>query len=84
MCPKHSEAKQTETMEFGTKKALLQGHKENAGLHTHTPKAQTPQRASVKHFSRQDEGVWWVLANFLVQEPFVLASIQGGQVMMFL
>ena len=32
MCLKLSEAKQTEMMESGGEKALLQGHKENGGL----------------------------------------------------
>ena len=26
MCPKHSDAKQTEMLEFGAEKGLLQGH----------------------------------------------------------
>ena len=34
---------QTETVEFGAQKALLQGHKENGGLHTHKKDPKLPK-----------------------------------------
>ena len=82
MCFLHSKAKQTKTLKLGTKKCLLQGHRKRWVA----PAPQTPN--SQKGFSKailkaSEAGVRLVIADFLVQEFFVLAEVREGQVMKF-
>ena len=82
MCFLHSKAKQTKTLKLGTKKCLLQGHRKRWVA----PAPQTPN--SQKGFSKailkaSEAGVRLVIADFLVQEFFVLAEVREGPVMKF-
>jgi len=80
MCPTHSEARQTETYDFGAQKGLLQGHSRRMGgscpprPHTLLGFQQSIFKGKVRG------GLWLVVPNFLVWESFVLAAVHIGPV----
>ena len=81
MCPMHSEAKQTETSEFGAEKGLLQGHaRRTGGLYPKNPELPKEFQQSIFKDNVRDG----VAANFLVLESFVLSAVHVGQVSMSL
>ena len=53
MCSMSSEAKKTETSEFGAEKDLLQGHSRRWVTHAPSSQTWTPQRVSAKNFKGQ-------------------------------
>ena len=82
MCFLHSKAKQTKTLKLGAKKGLLQGHPKRWVVPA--PKKPNSQKGFSKAILKASEaGVRLVVADFLVQEFFVLAEVREGQVMKF-
>ena len=93
LCPTHSEAKQTETSEFGAEKGLLKGHARRTGGSC-PPKPQTPQRVSAKCFKGKGRkgsprvgdqlmhnsliGWWW--GNRVVSQVLTLSILRCQKV----
>ena len=73
MCLVHSEAKQTETLEFGGKKGLFQGQASMCGSCSKDPNS---LMFSGRSFYRQN--LWWGLQGVWLSSDWLVVRYQGG------
>ena len=81
MCPMYSEAKQYQNMGVWNREKFIAGVcKEMVLMPLNSqisPHPHPQQELSAKSFSRKGEGVWLVVADFLVSEPLFLRPGYG-------